>query len=627
MKKTLILFLAFVLLSTSRLWSQDRLPSYVDVAKEFFTNYSHVPQEPNDKLFFSKKKSGWHVVILDRLKNDSIKSEQLFWSITDNKYMPLQNFGPGVSNDEAEKKISEELRFNGSPYAYGFERCRYFGYDNWDVDMLKEFGDSIPANDTLLEGLGRAYANFAERYLNYGFGGQPYDDDTLKRKLGQLDIPGKERIDHFLLYTNKGIDCYKILAKRNPGYIMLVGTPEMKVLNEQFHQYQQLLSYGYTKEAAQVLATVEKNDIYHSIGFVYLNACPLNSILISYGDNDTYALWYAQEKEGFRKDVTVINYQLLGTIPYLLMLKNSKKLTVSISSDYFRRVTPDYFYFQNDSTQATEISQPLPLFISDLIKVKYPYARDGDTLACYNSKVVTSDVNLPRLRNICNQTNFNPVMQFEVGEYMLLNALVVFDILNNYLYTRPICTTAQLDALPPKYMQSEGCVYRVLPIDENQVDNKLRLEIISLGKFLTANYQPVVVRYGEQLNKRQDILGGLHTRMFSELIRRNLSLKDTIRARQWAAKYLAHPQMKNLEVSYENMELAEALLNTGHPVQARIQLEQLAEKLENNYKNYSAVEYYQSKEGVMQYVVYFKYLLDSKGIHSEKVEKIIAELK
>lgn len=44
-----------------------------------------------------------------------------------------------------------------------------------------------------------------------------------------------------------------------------------------------------------------------------LNSCDSNAILITYGDNDTYPLWYLQEIEGYRTDVRVINYNLLGT--------------------------------------------------------------------------------------------------------------------------------------------------------------------------------------------------------------------------------------------------------------------------------------------------------------------------
>lgn len=54
------------------------------------------------------------------------------------------------------------------------------------------------------------------------------------------------------------------------------------------------------------------NTLARDHAYNVLSSLDADAILITNGDNDTYPLWYLQEVEGFRKDVRIINANLLG---------------------------------------------------------------------------------------------------------------------------------------------------------------------------------------------------------------------------------------------------------------------------------------------------------------------------
>jgi hypothetical protein len=78
-----------------------------------------------------------------------------------------------------------------------------------------------------------------------------------------------------------------------------------------------------------------------------LRSCPANSILFTYGDNDTYPLWYVQQIEKVRPDVRLVNLGLLHTNWYQSYIRQAYEgnpgLKMTLPKAFYRNNAVEFF--------------------------------------------------------------------------------------------------------------------------------------------------------------------------------------------------------------------------------------------------------------------------------------------
>ncbi len=245
----------------------------------------------------------------------------------------------------------------------------------------------------------------------------------------------------------------------------------------------------------------------------YLESCAPNAIVISYGDNDTYPLWYAQEVEGVRRDVRVINSSLLGIDWYINQLRykinQSDPVDPIWSKEQIEGAKRDGVYFLPnaafDQNQFMDLYSMMKDWAGSDEPSKTRVVGDGITINTYPTKRVTVpvDINLVRSNGTVN-ANDSVVseLRFEIPKNVLQkNDAAILNIIAANKWKRPIYFTSERTGLGiDRYLRQDGMSYRLVPVEGDDVNRDWVMDKM-LSKFRFGSAEKAGVYFDEE-NRR-----------------------------------------------------------------------------------------------------------------------------
>jgi hypothetical protein len=248
----------------------------------------------------------------------------------------------------------------------------------------------------------------------------------------------------------------------------------------------------------------------HDMAYNFLISCPPNAILFTYGDNDTYSLWYNQEVENVRPDVRLVNLSLFSGDWYIRQMQRkmneSDPLPITMPYDKYKDGTRDFISFNDKNIPGyVELKDVFDFITSDSrdAMVQYQSGEYANYLPTKKFKITINkdDVLKNGIVTAAQKDRLADTINFTyTSNYVMKDNLALLDILAHNNWKRPICFTSTVGGsnmmgLQP-YLYKEGFTYRLIPFKADtalsqqlEKSNTMVMYDNVMNKFKFGNYK------------------------------------------------------------------------------------------------------------------------------------------
>jgi hypothetical protein len=316
------------------------------------------------------------------------------------------------------------------------------------------------------------------------------------------------------------------------------------------------------------------------IGENYLKSVAPNSILFTYGDNDSFPVWYVQDVEGFRTDVRVANLSYIQAGWYIEMMRqkayNSDPLPFSLSPDKYIEGKRNQLPIENRVSKAVGLKELVDFAGIDDKKAQIDISGRGDFLNYLpaNKFIIDVDPQTVLSNGTVKEYFKDSLMAPMIWTYSETDAmkgdLAIMDMLSHNNWNRPVYFSTTVPSTQykglEKFFIQEGLGYRVVPVKTGQpevgefgmIDPVVMYDNL-MNKFTWGNASDPSV-YLDENNRR---MFSNFRRLFGNLGIKLTSMGDTAKAVEVAHRGLGIVPAGKLPNDFFSIGLAETLIKCG----------------------------------------------------------------